>query len=85
MSYKFKFGDEVTDKITGFVGIVTGAVSYMTGCDQMLVQPTIKEDGSYKEALWFDDGRLKKLRKKITKKSIESKTGNGACGIAPVK
>lgn len=84
MPYKFKFGDKVTEKITGFTGVVTGASSYITGCDQILVQPPVSE-GKWVDAQWFDDGRLKKVKKAISKKSVKGNTGTGACGIAPVK
>ena len=87
MAYKFKFGDEVEDKITGFVGVVTGASSYITGCDQILVQPRVDKEVKKVDAEWFDDGRLKKLRKKkLSAKSVK-KDGDppGACGVAPVK
>lgn len=57
MGYKFKFSVEVEEKITGFRGIITGAASYLTGCDQFLVQPPIK-DGAWVNGQWFDDGRL---------------------------
>lgn len=84
MNYKFKFGDEVKDKITGFTGIVTGAASYMTGCNQILVQPPLS-GGKWAEALWLDDGRLIKIKKKLSKGNVKSSKGNGACGVAPIK
>lgn len=45
------------DKITGFRGVVTGHADYITGCDQYLIQPGVK-DGEWKEARWLDEGRL---------------------------
>ena len=51
-------GSKVTDKITGFTGIVTGYVQYLTGCNQALVVPKAGKDGSLKEANWFDEQRL---------------------------
>jgi hypothetical protein len=51
---------EVEDKVTGFVGVVTGMSSYITGCDQYLVQPKVKaESKDFNEPRWFDEGRLK--------------------------
>ena len=38
-------GETVTDKITGFNGIITGQAAYITGCNQYLVQPKIDEAG----------------------------------------
>ncbi len=51
-------GKTVADRVTGFTGIVTGRVEYITGCDQCLVTPKVKEDGSSIEAHWFDQQRL---------------------------
>ena len=55
---RFAFGDEVTDRITGFTGVVTGFITYITGCDQYLVNPPVV-DGAYKEGMWLDDIRLR--------------------------
>ena len=51
-------GAKVTCKITGFTGIVTGIVTYITGCSQCLVQPRMKEDGSIPDSMWIDIQRL---------------------------
>jgi len=53
-------GDKVKDTLTGFKGIASGAAFYMTGCAQILVQPTGKKAAG-KAAKWFDDARLKVL------------------------
>lgn len=54
-----KLGDVVTDRITGFRGIVTGIVDYITGCRQALVAPSV-EDKNWRDGggLWFDVPRL---------------------------
>ena len=53
-----RFGDKARDKVSGFEGIVTGRSTFLTGCEQYLLCPTVKEDGSFKDSLWFDVGRL---------------------------
>jgi len=53
-----QLGQTVTDKITGFAGIVTGRVEYISGCNQCLVTPRVGADGAFKEAQWFDEQRL---------------------------
>lgn len=50
-------GNTVKDRVTGFSGVVTGVVHYLTGCSQALVQPPVK-DGELKESHWFDVQRL---------------------------
>ena len=39
MSKFTKFGIEVEDKVSKIKGIITGKCSYLTGCDQYIVQP----------------------------------------------
>lgn len=51
-------GKTVTDSITGFSGVVTGHVEYLTGCNQCLVQPRAKSDGGWTDSQWIDDDRL---------------------------
>ena len=58
MANKIVNGCSVRDVITGFTGIVTGVVYYITGCNQALVQPRTKDDGSFVESRWFDFDRL---------------------------
>lgn len=50
-------GKTVKDQITGFEGVVTGRVEYLTGCAQLLVQPKVKESGDFAESRWFDETR----------------------------
>ena len=51
-------GKRVTDNISGFTGVVTGYVHYLSGCNQALVVPKNDADGNFREARWFDDQRL---------------------------
>lgn len=51
-------GCHCTDKITGFSGVATGYVEYISGCNQVLLVPKIGKDGKRQEAEWFDVQRL---------------------------
>lgn len=53
-----ELGRMVRDRITGFRGVVTGYVRYISGCNQALVVPKVKDDGSLPDAIWFDEQRL---------------------------
>ncbi|MDG4903176.1 hypothetical protein P9279_21950 [Mesorhizobium sp. WSM4962] len=56
---KAVLGTTVRDIVTGFSGVVTGRVEYITGCNQALVQPKVKEDGSaMTDSAWVDEQRL---------------------------
>ena len=56
----FAFGEQVEDALTGFTGTVTGFTTFITGCDQHLVTPRCKDDGSDIDAKWLDVSRLRK-------------------------
>jgi len=51
-------GKTLKDRITGFQGVATGYVSYLTGCNQVLLAPKVKEDGTLPDSSWFDEQRL---------------------------
>ena len=51
-------GSRCRDRITGFVGVVTGQALYLTGCNQALLAPPVDEAGKHVEAHWFDFARL---------------------------
>lgn len=53
-----KLGSKATDRITKFTGIVTGYVTYISGCNQVLLAPQIGSDGSSRTPEWFDEQRL---------------------------
>jgi hypothetical protein len=73
---------KVKDKVTGFIGVVTGHADYLTGCDQYLVQPASK-DGEWKEGRWFDENRLQIVSEE--KPLLTDSNSNGADMQAPVK
>lgn len=51
-------GHTVTDRITGFRGIVTGQVEYLTGCNQVLVVARSPEPTKEASGVWFDQQRV---------------------------
>lgn len=51
-------GKTAEDRITGFRGVITGYVTYPSGCNQALVVPRIGTDGKLVEPQWFDEQRL---------------------------
>lgn len=81
-----KLGNEVLDTITGFQGVVVGIASYLTGCNQMCVQPMCKAEdkGTYPESKWFDEGRLVVTSAGVNPKSVQAKE-NGSDYTAPTK
>lgn len=58
MEWRISLGDYVRDCVTELEGTVTGRVEYLTGCNQCLVQPSVKEDGTFRDSYWLDESRL---------------------------
>jgi hypothetical protein len=54
-------GKKARDVVTGFKGTITGYVQYLTGCNQYLLVPQVKEDGSTIDSCWYDDKRIEIL------------------------
>lgn len=54
----FKLGVKAKDRITGFEGIVTGECVYISGCDQVCLQPPVDKEGKIPEGKWFDVQRV---------------------------
>ena len=79
-----KLGQIARDKITGFKGVLTGHANYLTGCDQYLLSPKCKEDGSHIDGRWFDEGRLEVFGDAFFYEDV--KANENRCDIqAPVK
>lgn len=55
---EIEFGKTYRDMVTGFEGVATGRAQYWTGCDQILLVPTVDKDGKLREANWLDVQRL---------------------------
>ncbi len=77
IDFTIESGATVTDKITGFEGIVTARCQYMTGCNQYLVQPRCQSEKSEIPAgKWIDQDRLKvKKVKRVVIKTNRAKGG----------
>lgn len=56
-----QLGVKAKDKITGFQGTVVGFCQYLSGCNQALLVPPVKEDGSFAEGHWLDFQRLEQV------------------------
>lgn len=81
-----KLGSKVTDKVSGFSGIVTGVARYLTGCNQYAVVPKAKSDAdSAPDAAWYDEGRLEVITDNsgITAAEVAADDNGGAVSAAP--
>jgi hypothetical protein len=57
-----KIGITYRDKITGFTGLATGYVQYISGCNQLLLAPPVGPDGTMRDSAWFDQQRLEVVK-----------------------
>jgi hypothetical protein len=76
-----ELGSRVRDKITGFTGVVTGRVEYLTGCNQVLVAPKCKDDGALVSSEWLDEQRVDVLPD--SRVVLDNRTTPGADRPAP--
>lgn len=51
-------GKTYREVITGFKGVATARVTYLTGCDQVALHPGLDKDGKILDAVYFDHIRL---------------------------
>lgn len=58
VQFKFAVGDEVTETVTGFVGIITAQFHYLNGCKRYLLEGKVDKPGGKPEELAYDEDRL---------------------------
>lgn len=76
VEFKFKNGEEVIDKVSGFTGIIDCASLWLNGCRRYSVQPKMKEgDTSKPDSLWMDEEQLALISKGVSKDIEPTKTG----------
>lgn len=71
-----ELGATYKDKVTGFTGVATGYVKYLTGCNQALICPKAGKG----EPQWLDDSRLDRVGNAVIRLN---KTGNDGFDRAP--
>ena len=76
-------GYTFTDRISGFRGVCTGYVEYITGCNQLLLTPTNLTEGKPNDPQWFDEQRcVKATNSQIT---LDNGKTPGADKQAPIR
>ena len=64
------------DKVTGFVGTVTGRSEYIDGCVHLMLEAKIKP-GMKPVHAWFDLDRIVLTRKSNSRKTTKTKRSGG--------
>ncbi|KKL92482.1 hypothetical protein LCGC14_1884260 [marine sediment metagenome] len=71
------------DKITGFVGTVTGRSEYINGCVHLMLEAKAKP-GMKPVHAWFDEARIQPARKTVKQKPrYRSRGTHGPGGPMP--
>ena len=76
-------GKRVTDKVTGFKGVVTTVAFDLYGCIQAIVQPSVSKEGNPVESAWFDVDRLIVHKKRVMVVPSFEKAMEGVYGKGP--
>lgn len=58
-------GVKVSDKATGFTGVVTTVSFDLYGCIQAVVQPAATPENTLPQSSWFDVNRLVRLGERV--------------------
>lgn len=72
-----ELGKKARDKVTGFEGIITGHCRYLYGCDQYLLKPQVKSDGSMIDGEWMDEGRIEVIGDGIDPEEVQTDEPGG--------
>jgi len=85
---RIPLGSKVREKVTGFVGTVTGCAKYLTGCYQYAVVPKMSkkhfDGGTAPDAHWYDEGRLEVIEVDTVKPDdVAGDDPGGPCSDAP--
>lgn len=73
--FKYELGLEAKDLITGFCGVITARVEFITGCKQYVLQPPVDKDGKIPESIQFDENRMEITGKGPIKAIVGIKEG----------
>ena len=78
----FRLGAMYRDVISGFQGVATGYVQYISGCNQVLLRP--KEDkGVLRDSQWFDEQQLERVGK--SEVILDNRRASGFDKTAPIR
>jgi hypothetical protein len=80
--FKHKLGIIAKDKITGFEGMITSRVEFLTGCNRYCVQPTELREGKPLDSLYFDEDCLVFVKDGLNAEEVTGKKP-GACAPNP--
>lgn len=72
-----RLGKQGRDKITGFEGIITSRVEYLTGCNQLGITPKVDKEGKVLPTDYFDEHRIEVVGEGISLSEIKDEKDPG--------
>jgi len=69
------FKKKAKDKVTGFVGIITGRCDYVYGCSQYLLIPKVDKTGKMRDGQWFDESRIEIMSDGLSSTKLKGQKG----------
>ena len=86
MSKRINLGDMVRDVYTKFSGIVGARIEFLHGCSRILIEPTkLDKDGKVQESQYFDEQRVKLVKRMEIKDETKKKVARGGPRDAPAR
>lgn len=82
--FKHDLGLNAKDKITGFTGIITARVEFLTGCNRYCLQPTGLHDSKPIDSIYFDEDQVEIISSGISSEEVSGEK-KGACSPNPSK
>jgi hypothetical protein len=61
-TFKFRLGDQVKDRVTGFKGVIMARTQWMNLCIRYSVQARDLQDGKPVPDQWFDENDIELVR-----------------------
>ena len=82
---QIQMGDEVKDTLSGYQGIAAGFMRYLTGCDQILINPVgVDKEGKLRESHYFDVERVVVIEEqKVKEEDYRVPVGRTTFGSKP--
>lgn len=74
-NWKFKLGEKVKDRVTGFKGTITSRIEYLNGCLQYCVEPKVGKEGKKMDYQYVDEGQLELIEGKSKRVSKSGPQG----------
>lgn len=78
---KFKLGQTLRDRVSGFTGIAMAKVEFYNGCERFCLEPKIGSDGKTIDGVYFDIQQLEYVDDGLLASRPSTRTGGNPSGV----